>query len=170
MKTLVIVVWLALLTGCGMILVPGKDGAPGSPGDNGSNGGNGADGFDSIISISSTAVTCPNGGVTVTSALDVNRSGIIELNIDQNIALATICNGEAAVGLFSSVTVLDPCGDAPNIVDEVILRLADGTVLASFSTNASGLNTRFAFLSPGTYQTTDGSNCVFTLNSQGQLQ
>lgn len=73
--------------------------------------------------------------------------------------------GQAAV-----VEVIDPCLDAPGIYDEVILRLANGQLLASFSQNASGLNTRFAILTPGSYQTTDGSNCSFTVTAEGDIQ
>lgn len=64
---------------------------------------------------------------------------------------------------YSVVEIIDPCGDAENVYDEVILKLGNGTYLASFSDNASGLNTRFGILPPGTYQTTDGTNCIFTL-------
>lgn len=65
--------------------------------------------------------------------------------------------------------VIDPCGDAANIVDEVLLVLYNKQVLVSFSQNQSGLNTRLSILPPGTYTTTDGSNCVFTLDNQGNI-
>lgn len=64
----------------------------------------------------------------------------------------------------------DPCGDAPGIIDEVLLILANGQVLVSFSENANGKNTRFSILPPGSYQTTDGSGCVFTITSSGDVQ
>lgn len=72
--------------------------------------------------------------------------------------------GEAAV-----LEVIDPCGDAPGIYDEVILRLANGQLLASFSQNASGLNTRFSILTAGNYVTTDGSNCHFSVSLDGEV-
>lgn len=66
---------------------------------------------------------------------------------------------------FTPVGIEDPCGDAPDIYDEVFLRLANGTLLASFSDDANGDNTRFSILDPGTYTTTDGDNCTFTVTS-----
>ncbi len=72
--------------------------------------------------------------------------------------------GEAAV-----LEVIDPCGDAPGLYDEVILRLANGQLLSSFSDNASGKNTRFSILTAGTYKTTDGSNCIFTVTAEGDV-
>lgn len=76
---------------------------------------------------------------------------------------------DAPITPFSNVTVVDPCGDAPTVVDEVLLKLGDGTVLASFSDNANGANTRFSLLNPGTYMTSDGSNCVFTVSNDGNI-
>jgi hypothetical protein len=72
--------------------------------------------------------------------------------------------GQAAV-----LEIIDPCGDAPGIHDEVILRLANGQLLASFSQNASGLNTRFSILTQGNYITSDGSNCHFSVTSDNQV-
>lgn len=76
---------------------------------------------------------------------------------------------DAALSAYSIVNVIDVCGDAPGIIDEVLLVLANGQVLVSFSENANGKNTRFSILPPGTYQTTDGSACVFTLTADGQV-
>lgn len=66
---------------------------------------------------------------------------------------------------FSIVGIVDPCGDAPGIHDEVFLRLADNSLLASFSDNMDGTNTRFVVIDPGSYQTTDGDNCSFTIDA-----
>lgn len=73
-------------------------------------------------------------------------------------------------GQDAVLEVIDPCGDAPSVVDEILLRLADGSVLCSFSANANGQNTRLAILPPGSYVTTDGSNCHFTVTAQGTIQ
>lgn len=62
--------------------------------------------------------------------------------------------------------IIDPCGDAVNIVDEVIFKVAHlGEVkyFASFSENSSGKNTRLSLLNSGDYITTDGSNCRFSI-------
>jgi hypothetical protein len=74
-------------------------------------------------------------------------------------------NGQDAV-----LEVLDPCGDSPNIIDEILIRLADGRVLCSFSDKANGQNTRLSILPPGSYRTTDGSSCAFTINADGTVQ
>lgn len=65
--------------------------------------------------------------------------------------------------------VIDPCNDAPNKYDEVIFKMSNGTYVASFSDNASGLNTRFSVLPVGNYQSTDGTNCRFSVNANGTL-
>lgn len=70
-------------------------------------------------------------------------------------------------GYVHVVSIVNPCGDAPGKVDEVLLRLSDGSLLASFSDAASGLNTRFAIVGPGTYGTTDGTGCTFTVSVAG---
>jgi hypothetical protein len=59
--------------------------------------------------------------------------------------------------------IVDPCGNGPGY-DEVFFRTSTGMLIASFSDNASGLNTRFAELVPGNYTTTDGTGCNFTVN------
>ena len=73
-------------------------------------------------------------------------------------------NGINADLTYAVIDIIDPCGDHPTKQDEVILKLGNGKYLSSFSDNANGLNTRFSVLAPGTYQTTDGTSCVFTLN------
>lgn len=72
--------------------------------------------------------------------------------------------GEAAI-----LEVVDPCGDAPGIYDEVVLRLSNGQLLSSFSENSNGKNTRFSILTQGNYVTTDGSNCHFVVTPDGQV-
>lgn len=73
-------------------------------------------------------------------------------------------NGLDADTTYQVAEIIDPCGPQhPNGYDEVILKLDNGQYLASFSDNANGLNTRFGVLPPGTYGTTDGTNCTFTL-------
>lgn len=72
-------------------------------------------------------------------------------------------------GQDAVLEVIDPCGDAAGIVDEVLIRLADGSVLCSFSANASGQNTRLSILPPGNYQTTDGSGCNFSIDANGNV-
>lgn len=64
----------------------------------------------------------------------------------------------------------DVCQESLVNFSEVIIKLADGTYLASFSDNVNGYNTRFTILVPNiSYQTTDGTNCRFMINSSNQL-
>lgn len=67
------------------------------------------------------------------------------------------------------VEIVDPCGDALGIYDEIFLRMRDGRLVASFSANASGALTRFTILVAGSYQTTDGSGCNFTVNADNSV-
>ena len=113
-------------------------------------------------------------------ATDINRNGTLDLTGDSDLQSADICNGTDGVGQvgpqgipgqnapanqFSVVSVIDPCGDKSGVYDEVMLKLGNGSILASFSDNANGKNTRFSLLTPGSYVTTDGSMCFFTVNS-----
>jgi len=67
------------------------------------------------------------------------------------------------------VDVINPCGDAPIINDEVILVMADGGFLAYFH-EANDVNPRLALLEPNlTYRTTDGDVCTFRFDASGQI-
>lgn len=71
---------------------------------------------------------------------------------------------------YTNITgLIDPCGDALGKVDEILLKLSTGQILASFSDNSAGQNTRFAVIGPGNYSTTDGTNCHFTVDSNGNI-
>jgi hypothetical protein len=60
----------------------------------------------------------------------------------------------------SVVDLYDPCDDAPNKYDEVLLRMKSGKLIAYFEQG----NKRFLTeLSSGNYATTDGTNCFFTI-------
>lgn len=61
-------------------------------------------------------------------------------------------------GADSIVEVIDPCGDNPGEVDEVLFKMGDGSVTAWYS--GVGL----VVLAPNTwYQTTDSQQCVFRI-------
>lgn len=180
--TLVILVIAVTVGGCGQCpwgghTQPGSKGDAGAAGINGSSGSNGAAGANganghSVVFGSAPAVGCAAGGTTFLFALDINDNGILE-GSDSNPMSATICNGVAGQNApptpYTPVALVDPCGDAPGRWDEVFLRLSNGVLLASFSDNAAGYNTRFSVLTPGTYVTTDGDSCVFTVNALGQI-
>ncbi len=67
---------------------------------------------------------------------------------------------------FIPVGLVDPCGDKSGVYDEVFIRMANNTLVASFSNNANGDYTRLSVLVPGTYITTDGDNCTFTVSEE----
>lgn len=173
----------------------GSQGNTGASGTNGTDGIDGEDGFSTVFAVVS-ATTCPAGGSHILMATDSNRSGALEPS-DADLSSATICNGEngqagtdgsdgqdgvdgidgtdgtngtdAPPSAFSVVNVIDPCGDTPGIIDEVLLQLGNGTLLASVSDKVNGENTRLSVLLPGTYKTTDDSKCNFTVTSANQL-
>jgi hypothetical protein len=84
---------------------------------------------------------------------------------------AEVCNGvdgqdgqDAPPTPFSPVGVIDPCGPQ-GPYDEVLLQLSNGLILASFSENQDGLNTRLVLLPDGIYKSTDGTSCIFKVDS-----
>lgn len=72
-------------------------------------------------------------------------------------------------GSDAILAIIDPCGDSPTVIDEILIILSDGRVLVSLSEQANGKNTRLALLPPGTYVTTDGSSCTFTVNADSTI-
>ena len=158
----------------------------------GANGVAGNDGYSPRVRIVENLVSCPTGGITILTGLDLNRSNY--LDVDEVEFSENVCNGtqgskgetgESIVGpqgekgdkgdsgqdgADAVVELVDPCGDASGIYDEVLLKLGDGTLLASFSDNVNGQNTRFSVLTPGSYVTTDGSNCHFTVNEDYDVE
>lgn len=144
--SLLAIVLLGLI-GCG------SEGRRGVPGSNGH----------SISTFVTNVTACVNGGYTVLMATDSNDDGVWEPE-DSEQRSFTVCNGTNGTNATpEALTVVDPCGDSPAVHDEVLLKLGDGTLLASFSDNASGLNTHFALLTDGSYVTTDGSACYFSV-------
>lgn len=63
----------------------------------------------------------------------------------------------------AQLQVIDPCGDAPGIIDEVVIKMPDGSFLALLTANLSGDYSRLALLPDGSYVTSDGSNCLFSI-------
>lgn len=161
MRKLACIVFIgAIVTACGRV--------EGPRGESGVTGQVGVSGYNTLVELVSNPVACPNGGISVLTGMDLDRNGALateEIEYSQN-----VCNGSnGAAGQQAVLEVVDPCGDAVNIHDEVLLRLGDGTLLASFSDNANGKNTRFSALPPGSYATTDGSNCQFTVDNDLQV-
>jgi hypothetical protein len=109
------------------------------------------------------APLCQDGGYTLMFLLDTNDNGEAELGEDRLLQTLQLCHGQPAAAPVPVIEVFVPCPEIPGLYREVILILSDGTMLASFSDNADGKNTRLSVLPPGTYKTTDGRNCIFTV-------
>lgn len=68
-------------------------------------------------------------------------------------------------GQDAVIEVIDPCGKQANN-DEVLLRLSDGKLYAYFE---QGSHRFLAEITPGNYQTTDGTNCKFRVSNDLQV-
>lgn len=152
---------------------PVTNGVDGNDGQNGNDGLNGSNGHSMVFDTASANSTqCSNGGNIILLGLDLNDNLVLDSS-DGNLQSAIICNGldgqDAPPTPFTPTGVVNPCGDAPSVYDEVLIKLSNGTLIASFSQNANGQNTRFAILPAGTYITTDGDNCTFSVNSNGDI-
>ena len=145
----------------------------------GNDGNNGGDGHNSLVAVVHSASGCAAGGITLLAGVDADDSG--SLSPSEVASSGEVCNGnnglngingtngtDAPPTAFTPVGLIDPCGDAPGVFDEIFVKLQNGTLIASFSDNASGANTRFSVLVTGTnYRTTDGSSCYFSVNAAG---
>lgn len=127
---------------------------------------NGVNGYNSLVK-QIPSMMCPNGGVSIMSGIDISRDGLLQA--DEVLHISDVCNGEnyEHSGGISIVGTIDPCGDTEGAVDEILLKLSNGALLSSFSDDSSGKNTHFAYLTPGRYETTDGTHCHFTVTEQG---
>lgn len=146
--------------------IPGPPGEPGPVGPSGAPGEDGEDGQDGVSVVYSIIPGTPCS--TILMAYDINQNSLVD--IDEMPSTLTVCNGaDAPVSDFTVTEVLDPCGPQGSY-DEVLLRMQNGQVIASFSQTAAGLNTRFTILLPNTpYQTTDGTGCNFQVDEDGNL-
>ena len=65
------------------------------------------------------------------------------------------------------VEIIDPCGDFPGRLDEVILKLSDGSLIAYFEYDN---NKKFlTVLGPDNYVTTDHQRCSFSVTAEGEV-
>lgn len=135
----------------------GKNGADGSRGPSGNTGHSVA-----VMSAAASSSQCINGGYVMLFSIDTNDNSLVD---DDNPTSITVCNGEnGAVAPSTPVDYINPC-DGTTIGEEVMLILADGSILSSFSETIAGKNTRLAIVSDGDYTTTDGTSCVFHLST-----
>jgi hypothetical protein len=140
----------------------GVKGAQGLPGPEGSEGGSGSDGAPGATG--AQGQPGPQG-----DAGSDGQDGVQGPQGNPGPDGAPGENGSDAAPQ-TPIAIIDPCGDAPGIYDEVLLRLPDGRILASFSDAADGHNTRFSLLGPGDFITTDGSNCLFSVDALGNVK
>ena len=119
----------------------GASGSNGSNGTNGSNGSNGSNGHSLVFTtVSAPPEVCASGGSTLLIASDIHDLGIYDPTLPNQSAM-TVCNGSngqnAEVPSYTPVEAIQPCG-ATVAYKEVLLRLANGQVLGSFSDDVSG--------------------------------
>jgi len=57
------------------------------------------------------------------------------------------------------VTIIDPCGDDPRYIDEVLIKLFDGSILGVFKDGQYYMGV----LEDGSYRTTDKTHCNFRI-------
>lgn len=69
-----------------------------------------------------------------------------------------------AAGENAVIKTIDPCGDDPGHVDEILLFLNDGTIVAWYK------NKGLAILEVGiVYVTTDHQKCMFGITNDGEV-
>lgn len=127
----------------------------------------------SINTVNSQIVVLKQENITQNTAINSLQSNVTILN-NQNTTQQTLLNNQqtqinsfliqlTTASGYNIVSIKDPCGNSPLVLDEVFLVLGTGEILSSFSDKASGENTRFSLMSPGSYVTTDNSKCYFTV-------
>ena len=119
----------------------GKSGADGTNGQNGENGSDGENGS------SCSVESLPMGALI---SCEDETSVLVEHGSDAPVFI---------------VEFVDPCGSESSF-DEVLMKLGDERVLAHFASESKQF---FTFLSPGSYKTTDGTNCYFKIDEDMEI-
>lgn len=129
---------------------PGPKGDRGDIGERGPAGPGGVDGSScSIVQlVNGVRISCTDG----TEAVVLNGSDGQD-------------GADAQPTMYSVVEVINPCGPQATF-DEVILKLANGQIMAHF---ASGSKQFLALIGPGDYTTTDSTHCHFTITNTGDI-
>lgn len=130
----------------------GPAGETGRTGPAGASGSNGKDGRDGADGATCQAITIPDG-TQVTCGHDV----VVILNGRDGV------NGtDGQDGADAQLELIDLCGNGK----EFLIRLPDGRILAHFVQDS---NQYFSVLGAGTYRSTDGMNCTFTVDADNQI-
>lgn len=159
-----VVLVLKLLTGChnysanvGEVLnctLAGNGCDDGRTGPQGAAGTPGVNGNSCTVTAVAANPAAPNGGAQI---------------LCPDMSSALILNGEPGDDVpmtpYSIVKVITPCPSIAGTHKEILLVLADRSILASVSANTNGKETRLSLLQPGGYITTDGRGCAFTVTS-----
>ena len=142
----------------------GTNGTNGAPGEQGPAGPAGSDGASCTVQavVADPSGPAPNGGALLTCG---TTSTLVLNGSPGDPGPQGEPGTPAPPTAYSVVAVIDPCGDAPGIFDEVFLRLANGQVIASFSDDGGGTNTRLSVLIDGSFTTSDGSSCAFAVST-----
>jgi hypothetical protein len=87
---------------------------------------------------------------------------LVKVNTDNKGVKDTLNNIQAVLDdlIANPITIIDPCGKNSKGFDELLIVLTNGDILVSF-TDSKG--TFLTLLKDGTYQTTDGQNCIFSI-------
>lgn len=127
--------------------LPGAQGVPGAPGKDGINGRDGIDGEDGIDGKDGEVGPKGDKGEDGTDGADAPAG---DYNIVAIISLcpSTVSNGNNNQGVERGA--------------EILLRLSNGELLAVFSSSGKVF---LANIGPGSYMTTDGRKCKFTVDT-----
>lgn len=150
---LLIVTLTGFLTSCGVVeeicprnaIESGCNALVGMEPKDGDNGEDGEDGQSCFVNETDEGADITCGGNTV-----------------------SILDGDDAVSSPYTVTeIVDPCGDDPGSVDEVLLKIYNGDYVSYFEDAGRRFLT---VLSPGSYRTTDSQSCRFSIDGDGNFE
>lgn len=140
---------------------PGGQGEPGPTGSAGERGEQGDPGSNCTVAntITGATVFCEDGTIaTISNGID----GINGSDGESIVGPQGEPGQDAPPTPFTVVELIDPCGQEA-VFDEVLLRMADGSLMAHYS---AGGNQFLTLVPPGSYATTDGTGCTFIVTSE----
>lgn len=170
----------------------GKDGDKGDKGDRGEKGERGVPGEGCSATETSTGavIACKNGSVAnIKNGKDGTSCTTQSLSNGARISCtdgtqSVVYNGtngtngqngqdgqdgedgqDAPPSAYSVVELVDPCGKQASF-DEVLLRLQNNQIMAHY---ADGAKQFLTIVGPGSYVTTDGTHCYFTVTNDLQI-
>lgn len=101
-------------------------------------------------SVNGALILCPDG------------TSVMILNGTNGVNGVNGADGQAApAGPYNIIELIDPCGKQGRF-DELLLRLENKQLVAHYS---HGVNQFLTTIGPGSYKTTDGTECYFYINN-----